>query len=199
MNVLIDLLGALMIATLLLLMMITFQMQLRDTADRTIFAAQMMKHEQNVCKELNNIIALVGVGYSKNDIVVTTATSTHLAFHTFWDYKNNVKTSVANTIDLSLDTLQTDVGKSLNILQSASPVYDLGSILWLDDLSFVYYDTLGVSLGSNVTGDTRRNIYSMDIKMTLKRNAPMANATALRTKVQLRCYMMNRYLRYAID
>jgi len=199
MTVLIDLLGALMIATLLMLMMITFQFQFRDTADRTIFAAQMMTHEQRACKELNNIIALVGVGYTKNSIVVQTADPTHLVFLTYWDYKNNVKTNVANSIDLSLDTLETDVGQTLNILQSASPVYDLGSILWLKDLSFTYYDTTGVALGNNVTGDARRNIYSIDVNMTFERKAPMINKAALQTKVQLRCYMMNRYLRYALD
>jgi hypothetical protein len=197
MTVLIDLLGALMVATLLMLMMITFQFQFRDTADRTVFAAQMMTHEQRACKELNNIIALVGVNIPIDSVAVTVADSNRLEFRTFWDYKNNVMTNVANTLSLTLSNSVTDVGKELSILQSASPVYDLGSILWLEDLSFKYYDINDNELGNVVTGDTRKNIFSIDVNMTFKRDPPSINTTPLRVKVQQRCYMMNRYLRYA--
>lgn len=197
MTVLIDLLGALMIATLLMLMMITFQFQFRDTADRTVFAAQMMTHEQRACRELNNIIALVGVNLPIDSVAVTVADSNRLEFRTFWDYKNNVMTNVANTLSLTLSNSTTDVGRELSILQSASPVYDLGSILWLEDLSFRYFNINDSLMGKVVTGDARKNIYSIDVNMTFKRDPPSINTTPLRVKVQQRCYMMNRYLRYA--
>lgn len=199
MNVLLDLLGALMIATLLLLMMITFQLQLRETADRTIFAALMMDHVQASCRELNNILALAGVGYRKEDVVITTAQPTQLIYNTYWDYQGNVKTSVSNTIDLSLDSLETAVGKRLLIEQSSNPVYSLDAIFYLEDLRFVYYNTAGASLGASVTGDTRKDIYSVDVNMTFKRKAPVVNTTDIRTRIQLRCHLMNRYLHFTLD
>jgi hypothetical protein len=198
MAVLIDLLGALMIATLLLLMMISFQFQFQNTADRTIFAAQMMTHEQRACRELNNLIALAGVNLPTDSVAVTVADSTRMAFRTYWDYMNNAMTTTANTLSLTLSPSTTDVGKELAILQSASPVYNLGSILWLEHLSFRYYDLAGNSLGQVVTGAARRNIYSIDVNMTFKRDPPVIQTTPLRVKIQLRCYLMNRYLRYEL-
>jgi hypothetical protein len=197
MSVLIDLLGALMIATLLLLMMMTFQMQFQQTADRTIFAAQMMSHEQHACRELNNLIALAGVNYPGDSIVVIIADSTHMQFRTYWDYMNNAMTTTANTLSLTLNPSTTDVGRELAILQAASPVYNLGSILWLENLSFRYYDIAGANLGTVVTGANRLNIYSIDVNMTFKREPPMIQTTPLRVKVQLRCFLMNRYLRHS--
>jgi hypothetical protein len=197
MNVLIDLLGAVMIATLLLLMIITFQLQLRDTADRTIFAAQMMRHEQNACRELNNLIALTGVNLPIDSVAVVLADSTRMAFRTYWDFSHNMMTGAANTISFTLNPNLTDFGRQLDIMQSASPVYDLGSILWLEDMHFQYYDINGNSLGNQVTANSDKlNIFSVDVNMTFKRNPPRMKSTPLRTKVQLRCYMMNRYLRY---
>ncbi len=195
MGVLLDLLGALMIATLLMLMMISFQFQLQDTANRTIFAAQMMTHEQTACKELNNLIALAGVNLPIDSIAVTVADSNRMAFRTYWDYSNNLLTLNANTISFTLKNA-TDFGRELDILQSSSPVYDLGSILWLEDLSFYYYDINGYGLGNVVVGDTRAQIFSVDVNMTFRRDPPIINTTPLRTKVQLRCYLMNRYLRF---
>lgn len=197
MGAILDVLGALMIGTMLLLMMISFQMQLRETADRTVYASYMMTHEQTACRELNGLIALAGVNMPIDSVAVILATPTKMAFRTFWDYQNNVMTDVANTISFTLHASTTDVGRELAILQSASPVYDLGAILWLEDLQFYYYDINNTLLGQTVTGDTRKNIYSVDVGMTFKRDAPNSNTTPLRTKVQLRCYMMNRYLRYS--
>jgi hypothetical protein len=201
MSVLIDILGSLMIATLLLLMMITFQMQLQETADRTIFAAQMMTHVQKACKELNNIIGLASVNIPFEDVAVITAHRDSMRFLTYWDYKNNLMTNTVNTISITLapeDSLS-DFGRDfgiIQIVQTPSPVYDLGSILWLEDLRFEYFDINGNSLGETVTGDTRKNIFSVDIKMTFKRDPPMIQSTPLRVRVQLRSHLMNRYLRY---
>jgi hypothetical protein len=196
MTVLIDALGALMIATLLLLMMVTFQMQFQETADRTIFAAQMMKHEQKACRELNNLIALASVNLPIDSIAVIMADSTRLQFRTYWDYSNNVKTTVANTISLTLRNSTTDVGRELDIMQTSSPVYDLGSIFWLEELKFNYYDINGTSLGNRVIGAARLNIFSIDVNMTFMREPPMINTEPLRVRMQQRCYLMNRYLRY---
>lgn len=196
MTVLIDALGALMIATLLLLMMVTFQMQFQETADRTIFAAQMMTHEQRACRELNNLIALAGVDLPSDSLAVIVADSSRLVFRSYWDYSNNIKTTVGNSIDLKLRNSTTDVGRELDILQSSSPVYDLGSIFWLEDLRFTYYDMSGTSLGNSVTGANRLNIYSIDVNMTFMREPPMIQTEPLRVRIQQRCYLMNRYLRY---
>jgi hypothetical protein len=200
MGILLDLLGALMIATLLLLMMISFQFQLRDTADRTIFAAQMMNHEQRASQELNHLIALAGINMPTNasvatDLTVMIADPTNFKFRTYWDFKNNVMTGVVNTIDLKLSTTETDVGRELTILQSSSPVYDLGSILWLENLQFTYYDITGAVVAAPMTTAKLNSIMSVDVGMTFKRYAPTVGKTPLRTSVQVRVYFMNRYLK----
>ncbi len=200
MSVLIDLLGALMIATMLLLMMITFQLQLRDTADRTIFAAQMMTHVQRACHDLNGIIALAGIKMPTDSVTVVTADSTVFAFRTFWDFTDNCMTLNANTLSMELEADSTSMyaptGFKLNIIQSA-PILELQSILWLENLSFSYYDINNVFLGKQIPdAETRKKIYSVDVNMTFRRDPPDIRAVPLRTRVQLRCHLMNRYLTY---
>ncbi|MBM4398936.1 MAG: hypothetical protein FJ041_01210 [Candidatus Cloacimonetes bacterium] len=197
MGALLDVLGALMVGTILLLMILSFQMQLRETADRTIYAAHMMTHVQTACKELNSIIALCGVNLPMDSVVVIIADSTKMAFRTYWDYKNNVMTQDANTLSFKLKDSATYVGRELEIIQSASPIYDLGAIFWLDQLKFYYYDINGNFLGNVVTGNTRKDIFSLDIGMTFSRQYPYIASPPLKTKVQLKCYLMNRFLRYS--
>lgn len=196
MNILIDLLGALMVATLLLLMMITFQLQLRDTADRTIFAAQMMTHVQRACQELNGLIAMAGVQIPLDEVAVTVAAPAEMQFDTHWDYYNNQYVPELKTVKLALNPSPTAVGYELDITQG-TPIEELANILWIEDLSYFYYDIEDNPLGSEVLGSDRTKIYSVDVNMTFKRDAPTINTTPLRTRIQLRCYLMNRYLQYA--
>lgn len=209
MSVIIDLLGALMIATMLLLMMITFQLQLRDTADRTIFAAQMMTHVQHSCIELNSLIAMAGINMphstqdSQDSLVVTIARPNKLSFRTWWDFSDSVMTAGPNSVTIEVGP-SSPVGKQLNIIQANNPIYEFRPILWIEDILFIYYDIDGGVLtdaylnnnneSTNITN--RKKIASINVNLTFKRIPPrVTDVKPLETKIQMRCYLMNRHLK----
>ncbi len=195
MSIILDLLGALIIATLLLLMMISFQFQLQDIANRTIFSAQMLSHEQRACNDLNRIIALVGIGVAP-DSTVTQADAHAATFRTRWNYLTNTLLVAPSTLQLSLGST-TGVGKQLLLSQGGTTLNDLGYILWIEDMTFAYYDSHDDPVTLPTTADTRMTIRSMDIGVTFRRDAPSASVTPLRTRVQLKVYFMNCYLQGA--
>lgn len=208
MSILIDLLGALMIATLLLLMMITFQLQLRDTADRTIFAAQMMTHVQTSCKELNSLIAMasINIAYSPSNtndpakLAVTNAKKDRLEFQTWWDFSDSIMTAQANTVTIEIGP-SSPVGKQLNITQAANPIYEFRPILWIDDIQFKYFNINGDSLTyASLIGaqdiQNKNAITSIETMLTFKRIPPrVTDVKPLTVRVQMRCYLMNRHLK----
>jgi hypothetical protein len=81
MNLIIDILGALVIGSMLMLMMITFQYQLKDTADAAIFMTGMIDHMQKSTTKLNELISFAGIGMTPTT-TITTAGTTRLAFRT---------------------------------------------------------------------------------------------------------------------
>ena len=192
MSILLDLLGALMIASLLMLMMISFQFQLQDIANRTMFSAQMMVHEQEACEDLNRLVALVGIGVAP-DSTVSTATATSATFRTRWSYVTNQMLLSPTTLQLTLEAA-TASGRRLRIVQGPTVVNDLANILWIEDLAFVYYDKAGALVALPTTATTIKTIRSMDVNMTFMRRSPRANKTPLRTRVSLRIYFMNCFL-----
>lgn len=209
MGIIIDLLGALMIATMLLLMMITFQLQFRDTADRTIFAAQMMTHVHQSCKELNSLIAMAGINLphstqvSQDSLVVTIARPNKLSFRTWWDFRDSVMTAGPNSVTIEVGP-SSPVGKQLNIVQANNPLYEFRPILWIDEILFKYYDIDGVLLtdaqlnGANAATNitNRKRIASIDVNITFKRIPPrVTDVQPLQTLIQMRCYLMNRHLK----
>jgi hypothetical protein len=191
MGLLMDLLGALMIATLLMLMMISFQFQLRDTANRTMYTSQMLVHEQSACSELNKLVGLVGIGVAP-DSTVAAASASSVTFLTRWSYITNAMLLAPVTLQLTLETA-TGSGKMIRIVQGGTVTYELGRILWVEDLSFKYYDNAGTEV-TTLNAANIQTIRSVDINITFMRNAPKVNTTPLRTKVQLRIYFMNCYL-----
>ncbi len=192
MSILLDLLGALIIASLLMLMMISFQFQLQNLADRTMFSAQMLAHEQKACTELNRVIALVGVGVAP-DSMVTEATATSATFRTRWSYTTGSLMLAPSTLQLTLSA-ETSFGKQLSLTQGGTVVKDLGYILWIEDLSFRYYDINDAEVTIPTTTESVKTIRSMDVRATFKRNAPRVKETPLRTRMQMRIYFMNAYL-----
>jgi hypothetical protein len=197
MGTLIDLLGALMVASLLMLMMISFQFQLQDTANRTLFAAQMLTHVQLACADLNRLLAFAGTNMNPDSTMVQAETG-KLTFRTYWDFKNNVLTTSPRSIQLSLMPAPA-VGKQLKIVQSGAPVYDMGNILWLDDLAFAYYRNDGTQVTTLPASTTdKKQIRSVDVKMTFRRDPPKINTTPLITKMQLKVYFMNAFLRQSV-
>jgi hypothetical protein len=194
MNVILDLIGAGMVALLLLLMMLSFQFQLTDTAQRAIYTSQMLTHQQMACNDLNRIIALAGIGMPEDSVVVFQALEGKLSFRTCWDFKNDSLTVTPKTIQLSLNPTATGVGKQLHIVQSGTPVFDMGYIFWLEDLKFNYYRSSNVAVAYTNTVATDIIRY-VDVLMVFRRAPYTVNPVDLRTKVVLRCYLMNCYLR----
>ena len=192
MNILIDLLGAVIVATVLLLMMITFQYQLLDIANRTIFTSQMIAHEEKACVDFNRVIAMAGVGVDPDSVVVQ-ADANAVSLRTRWNYTTNTLMVSPQNLELSL-LAATTFGKQIRLAEGGTVIKDLGYILWLEDLTFAYYDGSDAVVSIPTTATSRATIRSMDIDMTFRRDPPRINATPLRTKVQLKVYFMNCYL-----
>lgn len=190
MSILLDLLGAMVVGTTLLLLMITFQFQLQDTADRSIYSAQMIDHEQMVCNHLNKLFAMAGVGMTPDSTVVT-AEPGRITFRTYWNYEANYAAATPSSFELKLSPTTSGVGRALTIKQNGEIIPDLGYILWLEDLHLIYYDKYEVV--TNLPSKVR----SVDVMVTLKRDPPHGTGHILRTKVQLKCYFMNCYMRGA--
>ena len=190
MSIILDLLGAMVVGTTLLLMMITFQFQFQDTADRAIYAAQMVDHEQMVCNHINKLFAMAGVGMVPDSTVVT-AELNRIVFRTYWNYESGSVAGTPSSFEVKLSPTTTGVGKALTITQNGNIISDLGYILWLENLEFIYYDKVEA-----VTA-LKTKVRSVDVKVTLKRDPPRMGGLTLRTKVQLRCYFMNCYMRGA--
>lgn len=190
MNVLLDLLGALIVGTTLLLMMMTFQFQLSDTANRAIFASQMIDHEMEVCSKINSVFAMAGVGMKPDSTVVANDLN-RITFRTYWNYNSNSIAATPSSFEMKLATTATGVGKTLIMKQNGETITDAANIFYLEDLAFVYYDKYDV-----VTAD-KKLVRSVDVKITLRRDPPRMGGIILRTRVQLRCYFMNCYMRGA--
>jgi len=83
---------------------------------------------------------------------------------------------------------QTPFGKALRVTQDGGEVNNLGFIFWIDALKFRYFDING-SLTT-----TPSQVRSVDLWLTFRRNAQTLHREPLRTKIQMRCYLMNAYL-----
>ncbi|MDZ4122110.1 MAG: hypothetical protein U1C33_06785 [Candidatus Cloacimonadaceae bacterium] len=190
MGALLDVLGALLIGTMLLLMMITFQFQLQDTAQRALYTASMVDHMDNAAVKLNGVIALAGIGYPPTSTVVTAAAN-RLVFNTYWNYDLNMITPMPVTIEIALSSTETGVGKALTIRQNGELLNDLGYILWVESLAFKYYTRL------DALTTTASAVRSAEAWLTFKRDSLTQGGPPLRTRLQVKCFFMNAYMRGA--
>lgn len=188
MNIMIDLIGSAMIAGLLILMMITFQYQLRDTAQRTLYTATMVDHMDLACTKINKVIAMAGVGMPADSAVVV-AEPSRLIFRTYWSYPENQLTDNVHSIMLRLASTGTDFGRTLIIAQDGVTIHDADYIFYISDVSFIYYNLAG-----QVT-TTPRQVRSVDARLTFTRAAPLASERNIETRIQIRCFIMNSYLK----
>ena len=186
MNLIIDILGALVIGSMLMLMMITFQYQLKDTADAAIFMAGMVDHMQKSTTKLNELISFAGIGMTPTT-TITTAGTTRLAFRTKWDYTTNTISATIHTINLELAD-STAVGRSLLVKQDNVVLDKMSYIQWVDQLGFRYFD-----IDDHVT-TTPASVRSIEYRITFRHHAPSMGAEPLHTRLQMRCYLMNAYL-----
>ena len=190
MNVILDLIGSAMIASLLILMMITFQYQIRDQAQRTLYTATMVEHMDNAATKINAVISLAGIGVPADSACVT-ATSSRLVFRSYWDWNANALSAVRHSLEIKIVDLGSPYGKALTLVQDGTVLNDLGYIFYIDAISFTYYNKL-----DQVT-TTASTVRSAEIFLTFRRDPPATGGVPLQTKIQLKCYMMNTYMRGA--
>lgn len=187
MSALLDILGAMVVGSMLLLMIFNFQYQLQDTAQSVIFVAGMLDHMQEASTRLNNVISMAGIGFTPSNMV-TIADSTRLEFRTKWDYTTNAISAIEHRVSMRIAASETALGKALTVTQDGEAIKDLGYIFWIDRLRFRYYD-----IDDNLTTNPAR-VRSVDLWLTFRRNAQTLRREPLRTRIQMRCYLMNAYL-----
>ncbi len=193
-----DILGAVIVGGLLLLMLITFQFQITETAERNMYAASMADHMEQASTRLNHIIGLAGLGIEDPKQAVVRADGDAFVFRSYWDYNSNAigpTSGDPNYVSISLRESNGALGKAIEIRQGTDAnieddavLENMGYIFWVDDLSFVYYD-----LYDNQTQDPTV-VRAADIRMSFQRPGPMMDSRPLTNRLQLKCFLMNTYL-----
>jgi hypothetical protein len=190
MNIILDILGSIIIGAMLLLMLISFQFKMRESADRYLYMKDMIDHTDKAAEKLNKVIALAGVGFTPA-ATVTYATVDSLVFNTYWNYETNSLQLNPLNISIKLSTFPSPVGKALVIRQNGVPLNDFGYIFWVDDLDFKYYDKY------DALTTTAANVRSSELWLTFKRSGPIGGSSVLQNKIQVKCFFMNAYMRGA--
>lgn len=191
MNILIDLIGAAIIGSMLILMMISFQFSLYSASDRMLFTMSMTDHMEMTATYLNNTIALAGVGVDPDESVVY-ATEDSLVFKTFWDFSTESLDSTVNTISLKLANAPSPFGTQILVAQNNVALDALGNIFWVDDLKFRYYDIDDVLIASPSTN--KDDIRSTELRLSFFRAPGRLGSKEIETKLQFKCYFMNAYM-----
>ncbi len=145
---------------------------------------------ETAATKLNSVIALAGIGYPPGQTVVTAGTNS-LTFLSYWNYQLNQITPVPVTLQIALSGTASDVGKALTIRQDGELLADLGYILFVDYLAFRYYTK------TDALTTVASSVRSAEIWLTFKREAPKASNPPLQTKLQIKCFFMNAYMRGA--
>jgi len=190
MNVILDVLGAMIIGSMLLLMMVTFQYGMRESADRALYMREMIDNMDTAATKLNAVIALAGIGFQPNESVIH-ATQDSLVFRTYWDYQNDRLGFSPITLSIKLSDMPSPYGRALSIRQDGVPLNDLGYIFWVDGLKFKYYTK------TNALTTQAADVRGTEAWLTFFRNPPRADGAVLRQRLQVRCYFMNAYMRGA--
>lgn len=191
MNIIFDLIGAAIIGSMLVLMMITFQFSLYDTSDRMLYTMSMTEHMEMAATFLNNTIALAGMGVDP-DVAVLYASEDSLVFKTYWDFTTEQPDESVNTISLKLAAAPSPYGTQILVAQNNVALDAMGHIFWVDNLIFRYYD-IDDNLVYNPQDNTE-DIRSTELRMSFFRDPPRVGGTNLGTKLQFKCYFMNAYM-----
>ncbi len=190
MSVLLDVIGSVIIGGTLILMMMTFQLQLQETSQRVLYASSMIEHMDAAASKLNKVFSLAGIGIPVDSICVT-AQSSRVVLKTFWDCNSDTLSGARHNIEIKLATTNTQYGRALEITQDGTALEDLGYIMYVESVSFVYYDRNG-----SVT-TTSANVRSADVLLTFRRDSSWRPDRPLRTTIQIKCFLMNSYLQGA--
>jgi hypothetical protein len=190
MSFIIDLIGAAIIGSMLMLMMITFQFQMQEATDRALYAINMVDHMDQTASRLNNVIALAGVGLSPSTAVLH-ATPDSLVFYTFWNFQTDEISGSSKTISIKLSNVPSPYGTAVVIRQNGVPLTDLGYLFWINDLKFRYYTK------ADALTTTASLARSTEVRISFFRNAPRIGGKPIITKLQFKCYFMNAYMQGA--
>ncbi|MDD3535336.1 MAG: hypothetical protein PHC50_04230 [Candidatus Cloacimonetes bacterium] len=187
MGVLLDVLGSVIIGGTLLLMIMSFNLQMQETSSRIYYTSSMIEHMEEVAQNVNHVFSMAGIGFNKDDQICVTASQTAIKFKTFWNYETDVLDQEPHQIEIRLDTAPTGTGKVLDVIQDGI-VYPLGHILFIEDMKLKYYNK------SDAATTVLKDIMSAEVLLTFRRDSPWRPDRPLRSNLQLKCYMMNRYL-----
>jgi hypothetical protein len=187
MSVMLDVIGSVIIGAILIVMIMTFQLQLQETAGRIYYTSSMIDHMDNAASNVNHIFSMAGVGVPSDSICVA-ANSSSITFRTYWDCAGDSLSNVKHLIDLSLADYGHDSGSVLEIRQDGNLIMPLGNILYIESMHLNYYDQNGAAT-SNL-----KDIMCAEVLLTFRRDSPWRPAQPLRSNIQLKCYFMNAYL-----
>lgn len=190
MSIIIDIIGSFIIGGMLLMMVLTFQYQLQESADRAMYLKEMVDHMDQAAVKLNSVIALAGVGYPPNTAVIH-ATQDSLVFRTYWNFQNDELALAPVTLSIKRSPMPSPYGYAAVIRQDGVPLNDLGYLFWIDEIKFRYYDR------NDALTTTAANVRSAEVWLSFFRDAPRAGSRVLRNRLQVKCFFMNAYMRGA--
>lgn len=190
MNIIIDLIGAALIASMLILMMMTFQFQMQEASDRALYAMEMIDNMDQAASRLNNVIALAGIGRTPTTSIKY-ATADSLVFYTYWDFQNDMITESNHTVSIRLSSVPSPYGTAVVIRQDNVPLSNLGYLFWINDLEFRYYTK------NDVLTTTASAARSAEVRLSFFRTGPRSDSKSITTKLQFKCYFMNCYMQGA--
>lgn len=198
MGVILDILGAVALGGLVLIMLITFQYQLKETADRQMYAATMASHMEQASTRLNNVISLAGLGIEDPKDAVVLANDSVFVFRSYWDFLSDTMGPTSgdpNILSISLHASNGELGKAIEIRQGTDAninddtvLQNMGYIFWVDDLRFEYFDIDG-----NLSTEAPA-IRAANVMLSFRRPGPLSGSRDLTNRLQLKCFMTNTYL-----
>ena len=192
-----DIIGSIIIGGSLLLMMMTFQLQMQESSSRIYYTGSMIEHIDNVADNLNHVFSMVGIGFNIDDTVCQEAKEDRIKFKTYWNYGTDSLDDEEHIIEIKLNDSGDDFGRVLNVLQDGEVLHPLGHLMFIEDMRLKYFnknDALIPFSGSSVASANLKGIMSAEVLLTFRRDSPWRPEQPLRTNLQLKCFFMNRYL-----
>lgn len=190
MTIILDLIGAAIIASMLILMMITFQYSMHEAADRALYTMNMVDHMDLCATKFNKVIALAGVGYTPATAVLH-ATQDSLVFRSYWNYMQDSLSITPVTLSIKLADYPNPYGTAVELRQDGELLSDLSPLFWINQLKFRYYNK-----NDALTTD-KTQVRAAEVRLSFFRNPPRAGGRPITTKLQFKCYFMNAYMRGA--
>ncbi|MDD2228480.1 MAG: hypothetical protein PHY48_03605 [Candidatus Cloacimonetes bacterium] len=191
MSVLLDVLGSVIIGGMLILMMMTFQLQLHESAGRIYYMSSMIDHMDVAATKVNKTFALAGIGIPPDSVCVIAATN-RVVFKTFWNCNSDTLSATRHLIEMKIATVTNPYGgKALLLTQDGAPMEDLGYIFYIEAMVIKYFD-------KNDAQTTQPGLVrSAEIFFTFRRDSPWNPTQPLRSNLQVKCFFMNSYLQGA--